>query len=200
MTDLSYRERIAARQERELLKRRSATGVAIGSILTLEGLYRVLLAPGANDRLWTAAGIAGATILLLTFVAPATMAPLERALRFVGHWIFQGLLSLVLVLVYFLFFVPLGGVLRERYPIVEWEAAKPDLGATGWEEKRLQRTAAREGEKRRPLLLLPLLLLSYFARERQFVVIPVVLLLVILGLVLLFLQTSAIAPFIYTLF
>jgi hypothetical protein len=200
LTELSYRQRLVVRNERDLLKRRSATGVVLGCVLAFEGVYRLLFKPGADDRFWTAAAIAGAVILLLTIVIPATMAPFERAMRFVGHWIFKGLLSLLLILVYFLFFVPLGAVLRKRYPTSEWEGTKPNLGKSGWEDKRLERTAAREGEKRRPLLLLPLILLSYFAKERQFVLMPVVLLLVILGLVLLFLQTSAIAPFIYTLF
>jgi hypothetical protein len=200
LTEGSYRRRLAERREREVLQRRSATGVVLGCVVAFEGFYRLLFKTGVHDALWTTAAIAGVVILALTLVAPVTIAPAEKALRFAGQSLFKALLSALLVVIYFVFFVPLGRALRKRYPLTSWSDAAPDLGVTGWEEKRLQRTAAREGEQRRPLLLLPLLLLSYLARERQFVLMPVVLLLVILGLVLLFVQTSAIAPFIYTLF
>jgi len=53
---------------------------------------------------------------------------------------------------------------------------------------------------RRYLLLQPIVVLGFFIRRGHILLVPVVILLMILGLILFFVQTSALAPFIYTLF
>ncbi|MCU1349431.1 MAG: hypothetical protein JWO56_2461 [Acidobacteria bacterium] len=200
MTELPYLRARRVRTEAQALKRRAATGIVLGFALLLQGLYRLFFVVGSNDALWRGVAWGGAIVLMLTILAPDTMAAPEAVMHWVGNHLFNVLLKALLVVVYLLLLVPLAPWVRKKYPVMSWGDAKPAFGPAGWEEKTLVRTNAAHGEKRRPLLLLPLILLGYFARQRQFVLMPVLLVMIILGLVLLFLQTSAIAPFIYTLF
>jgi hypothetical protein len=188
LTESAYLDRLALRGRNKAVQRCAAVGVIAGTLLFVTGLYFYYLVPNVNDRAWRAAIEAGGVILLLTLLAPTALTPLETTIRRMGHLVFHALLLGVLALLFFAFVVPAGAFMRRR------------VSASGWEDKIVRTTAARAGGGRRSLLVLPFFVVSYFIQERHYVLLPVVLLMIIAGLALLFLQTSALAPFIYTLF
>ena len=200
-TFLARREsRLASKRLTQLL----VLGYGIGLIALVLGMCKYFFVAGASSALWGAVAWFGGAALLVTAIVPFIWQWPEKVIHRFGNWLGHGVMTALLVLVYFLFFWPVGALIRVvkgSRPIYEW-GATPASGMQGWQTKELPRdvaTAERavRGGKRRVGFLG---VLVFFVRRRLYFLIPVLVVLVSLGIALFFLQTSALAPFIYTLF
>ena len=120
----------------------------------------------------------------------------------------QGRLVMIVLLtvVYFGLISPLGLWERRRrggtHPFHSWDKTPPTL-TTGWEAlpqstpDNIASEAQRSGS--RSLISLFAETLIFFAERGHYLLLPVLLFLLLLGLILFFVQTSALAPFIYTI-
>lgn len=114
------------------------------------------------------------------------------------------LFSLILILSYFLLILPVGILLRKLQKSTSfytWTHERlPKVG--GWTDWRSQESIKtfQQGAKKRPLLLQLAWVVAYFFRRGHYLLLPVLVLLLVLGLILFFIKASALAPFIYTLF
>jgi len=88
-------------------------------------------------------------------------------------------------------------------PIYRWSGEVPK-NIEGWIEKeaatRQDSFVPREQIRRGFMLRHPFSVLGFFVSRGQMFFVPVLIFLLILGLVLFFVQSSSLAPFIYTLF
>lgn len=192
------------REESRELTQQLALGYGAGFILLALGAYKYFMGIGAADGLWAAAMVAGLLCILATLVAPALIKGPEAGLRRFGNLVGHALMNIVLATIYLAVIWPVGAALRARKgadPIYEWDRTPP-AGMEGWHAKRLPhdlqgQPGASAGTVRRVGMVG---VLSFFARRGQLIFVPVLLVLVSLGIVLFFIQTSALAPFIYTLF
>ena len=114
--------------------------------------------------------------------------------------------TVLLTVVYLTLIWPLGWWERKRcgtsHPFHGWDITPPSL-TTGWEalpEFTVQAVANRSmmSGSRSPVWLL-LETLAFFARRGHYLLLPVLVLLLLLGLILFFVQSSVLAPFIYTI-
>ena len=197
----SFLERRDLRAASEALTRHLVLGYGIGMIALLLGCYRYFVVGGASARAWAFVAGLGVVILLGTLVLPSAWAAPERGIRRFGNFVGHGLMTALLVLVYYLVVWPLGTLarlFRGSHPIYEWKDTPPRM--EGWSTKELPGDVRKAQSKGRAVRAGLFGVIVFFARARNFFLIPALIILVSLGIALFFLQTSALAPFIYTLF
>jgi hypothetical protein len=191
------------REESRQLTQQLVLGYGIGFLLIGAGAYKYFMSVGAWDAMWQFAMGAGALSVLLTLVVPSVWRAPEAVLRIVGNLVGHRVFGAVLAVFYFVGIWPVGALMRATrgtHPIYIWKE-QPPADMEGWKDKRLpfdipQDGAGGLGRKRTSLYSV----LSFFVRRGYVIFVPILLILVSLGIALFFLQTSALAPFIYTLF
>ncbi|MDC3279515.1 DUF5989 family protein [Gammaproteobacteria bacterium] len=99
---------------------------------------------------------------------------------------------------------PVGVLIRKTSgtdPIYEW-GENSLITREGWRKKNIPSEVSliSNGETTSSGQIGVWSVLKFFIQVKQFLLLPVLLILVTLGIVLFFLQTSALAPFIYTIF
>jgi len=205
LTRQSFLERRALRAASRELTQMLVLGYALGLAALGLGLYKFYIAQDALDDFWMVVAWLGAGAVLATLLAPFIWRGPERLLRRLGNWLGGKIMAAILALVYYAFFWPVGALLRATqgsHPIYAWESTA-DADMEGWRDKVLPADLAcvQSASGRRGLRRLGLFnVLVFFARRGHFFLIPALLVLVSIGIALFFLQTSALAPFIYTLF
>jgi hypothetical protein len=196
------------RRYRELsrqLTQQIVLGYAFGSILLIFSAFKYFLSIGSYDIFWLAAMCIGAVFIAITLIAPFLVRPLERFLRLMGNMVGRAVMFCLLIVTYYLLIAPVGFLLRRMNgtkPIYSWKE-RPLSHMEGWHDKALPHDVAElaaSGGKNKYARTGLTSVMLFFARGGKLIFIPAVLLLVVFGLVLFFLQTSVIAPFIYTLF
>jgi hypothetical protein len=135
-------------------------------------------------------------------------------LRDLPHRLWMGLahlqgrlvMNVLLTIVYFTLIWPLGAIERQRrggsHPFHRWNFA-PTARSVGWEEFTQSMTSDNSNpvtsSGSRSLIRLFVETLTFFVRRGHYLLIPVLVALLLLGLILFFIQTSVLAPFIYTI-
>jgi hypothetical protein len=196
----TYLDRLAARTALFTLKRQIAFGLAVSTILLVVGAWKYLVVVGANDALWLFLFGIGAGGLLLARTLPTAWSLPERAasrlFQTVGSWLF----ATALTILYFAIVTPVGlAMRRSRGPgVSRWTRAAPASRST-WEVKQSP-AGSSVRQSSRSLLESFLFVLQYFHSRRQYVLLPFLVIVLAFGLLLFFVKSSALAPFIYTLF
>ncbi|MGK7933878.1 MAG: DUF5989 family protein [Microcystaceae cyanobacterium] len=204
LTKYNYLRRWRERKRIGRTKQLITFGMTLGLLITLFSGFQYLFVIGANDTLWWFLLTTGIVIFLLSFIIPSSISPIEKLLRLITQWIGKTIFLLMLVLIYFILVFPVGLVLRSvkgTEPFYTWEKTC-ELTVKGWVKKELTediKTFDKSSQKL-PLILQPIKIISYFSRNGHYLFIPLLILMLILGLVMFFVQTSSLAPFIYTLF
>jgi hypothetical protein len=195
-----FLERHRARTLLSEMKRHAAFGVAISTVAIGVGAWRYFFVVGANDTFWLGCMIAGVAGMLVARVFPAAWSLPEkyasRLLQKAGSLLFLLLLSML----YFAVVTPVGMAMRRRLggAPARWSGRPPEVG-TVWVPK--GRGAARaQPAARRSLFRNAMDVMSYFHSNGHYVLMPFIVIVLSLGLLLFFVKSSALAPFIYTLF
>lgn len=200
----SFLARKRLREQSRELTQHLVLGFGLGLILLFLGAYKYYISIEAWDVLWKVSIGFGAGAILGTLLFPSIWRGPEALLRRFGNWVGHALMKVLLAGTYFVFIWPVGVLLRATKgttPIYEWGSIPPK-GMEGWHEKKLPYdlpdTSGVDASKGGRTGFLKVLV--FFVRRGHIIFIPVLILLVSLGIALFFLQTSALAPFIYTLF
>ena len=203
-TPSGYLMRLRERTGFLALKRQIVLGLVGGWLLLLLGGFRWLYVATARRNTSLALVIAGAALFGLGLLWPRGLAGVEKSIRAATGWIGKTVLLAFLSVTYFLIITPVGVVwraLRGRDPFYGWTGAAP-TGMQGWVPKSVvddHRSASSEASLR-GLSSQIFVVVGYFVRNGHFVLVPVVVFLLLAGLVLFFVKSSALAPFLYTLF
>ena len=186
------------------LKRQIVLGLVGGWLLLLIGGFRYFYEVRARGPVAIALVAAGCVLFGMGLVWPQGLAGAERGVRAGTSWIGKSILLAFLSLTYFVVITPVGlawRALRGSHPFYAW-TGDPPAGMEGWVPKSVvddARAASAEAGLRR-LATQPFFVVGYFVRNGHFMLLPVVVFLLVAGLVLYFVKSSALAPFIYTLF
>jgi len=198
-----YLARRSARLALEALKKEIVFGMVISSMLLAVGTWHRYLVVGANDPLWATVAVVGVLGWCVTLVLPSLWKGPEYALglamRKLGAWLF----AVVLTALYVAFVVPVGWLLRRTSgtgPIVAWDNPEAIPRGEGWRAKEVTFEARIGGRGKPNLARRFLAVLQFFARRGHWLFLPLLVVLLALGIVLFFVKSSALAPFIYTLF
>ncbi|HSY53573.1 MAG TPA: DUF5989 family protein [Opitutaceae bacterium] len=194
-----YLLRLKIRRAREIRRRQVGLGLIGGWLLLLVGAFKWFYAANSSQTAAVAFLITGAVLLVAGLLRPSLLRPVESTLRAAGNWIGRGIFSVLLGVAYLCVITPVGLAMRVGRGSAPFYYGK---GVTeGWTPKITDdRSPAGTSDNYRPLLLQPLVVFAYFIRLRRFILIPVLVFLLVAGLVLFFVKSSALAPLIYTLF
>jgi Family of unknown function (DUF5989) len=202
LTKNGYLERLANRRAKHDLRQLVIFGLVLGWGLLLIGAAKFFFTVGAIATLWLVAMAAGVVILGVAVIAPTLLRPLERGWMAVGTKIGHLILSAILLVVYFTSFAAIGAYMRRTrglHPFYAWSSADFS-GHEGWVPKELSSLPIDVNDQKRATIFQLVRVMNYFVRHGKMIYIPTLIVLLTLGILLFFLQTSALAPFIYTLF
>jgi hypothetical protein len=197
-----YLRDLAMRREAMAIRRQIVYGLAVGWVLLLVPGFLYFCVPSRFDPLWSALMVLGAIHLAAAVVLPQVLEWPEQLWTRVARWQGWLVMTILLSVIYFALLWPVSLVSRRRTRgFVAWETHPADL-QSAWQPIELIPTEADAVTTTRSRSL-PLLLagvVGFFFRRGDYLLVLIVILLVVLGLVLYFVQSSALAPFIYTLF
>jgi hypothetical protein len=195
-----YMKRLNLRREQAALKNNVIFGLTIGWVFTLLGAFKTwILLEGGVAPLLFAVGLA---FLGTTLIAPGLMVYPHRVMKAIATFVGTNLFKAVLTVIYFVTILPAGLIYQKKNnhePFYSWSDSNPPA-IEGWTNKEASDENGKTSEYSLPGWLQPLSVVIYFARHSQLLFLPCLIILLMLGLVGIFVQSSALAPFIYTLF
>ena len=195
----SYIERKKRRDAIEEEKNHIIFGLMGGIILMLVGGLNWLSAgQGFGEIVCVCVTALGLLLVLLAIVVPALLRYPYKAFRFFGNTAGKAVFAILLTALYVLLILPVGLILRRK---------REAQGYFTWEQppaprslfRTIDHTAAAKTGKASYFGIV-YRLLSIFAANRKFILIPIVIILVIAGLILFFVSSNVMTAFIYTIF
>jgi hypothetical protein len=199
-----YLRDLALRREALAIRRQIVYGLVMGWFLFLVAGFLYFCVPSRFewlDRLWSALMALGGLHLAAAVIVPQALYWPERIWTRIARWQGWLIMTALLSVIYFALIWPAGCLSRRRTRgFVSWEM-HPTAVQSAWQT--IELVEADPGATTTDYRSLPLLLagvIGFFFRRGDYLVVLIVILLVVLGLVLYFVQSSALAPFIYTLF
>jgi hypothetical protein len=197
-----YLQSLALRREALAIRRQTVYGLVMGWFLTLVAGFLFYCVRGSLDWLWGALLLMGLAHLILAAVLPQALAWPERLWIAIARWQGWLVMTILLTLVYYTLICPAAQFSRRRTRgFIHWDD-QPPKSTSAWEPIDLAGadTPLALGSRYRSLPLLLASVIGFFFRRGNLVLLAIVILLSLLGLTLFFVQNSALAPFIYTLF
>ncbi len=197
-----YMQQLSLRREAAEVQRLVMYGLTLGWIFFLVGSFLLCCVPSRFDWLWTAVALVGLAHLALAVIIPQALAWPERVWMTIARWQGHLVMTVLLTIVYFALIWPASRVSR-RYQrgFFGWQGKQPDT-KTAWETMDLRAvdspSVSRSGYRSLPVLLAGII--GFFFRRGNYILLPIIVLLILLGLVLFIVQNSVLAPFIYPLF
>ena len=219
-----YAVALAERRQAARVEQLAQFGLAIGCAFALTGTFGWLCVVSSFDGLWLTMLFVGLVLMVLgTWLPEALEYPCQWWMT-LAHWQGRFVMTVLLTVIYFTLIVPAGLLLRRRngtHPFHSWSGSLP-MEVLGWEPlaprdnpdhfKRsdsavdaglaMKVTALRDFTRsdRRSLPRLLLATLGFFYARGHYLMLPILIVLLGMGLLLFFVQGSVLAPFIYTLF
>lgn len=201
-----YLRELADRREAEQIRQLTSFGLTIGWLFTLTGGFCWFCVVSQIDWFWHSLLLAGVALILLGTLLPQALEVPHRAWMSLAHLQGRLVMSVVLTIFYLALITPLGWWERRRHrgssPFHSWQETPPQV-ITAWEKlptaEQPETAATYRRRKARSLISLFAETLAFFFRRGHYLLLPILILLLVLGLVLFFVQTSALAPFIYTI-
>jgi hypothetical protein len=203
---MQYLEQLLYRRRQIAIKNQAIFGIVLGSLLMLFGGWNYYLAITEYTALWKATLITG---ILAFFIAVACPALMEKPYRFFNKAseIFgKAIFSVAIGFIYFAIVFPFGLLARvkmHRNPFHHWDKMPPQFLDVTWEDKSIeeQKYNYTPGAQSKLGFYFSFLnVISFFLKKRYIIIIPSLVVLILLGIMFFFIQGSALAPFIYTLF
>ncbi len=206
LTRSRYLRRLDERRETDEFRQLTNFGLTIGWLFTLLGGFCWFCVISQIDWFWRMMMTAGLVLLFLGTVLPQLLYWPRRLWMGLAHLQGRLVMTVLLTVVYFGLMSPLGWWERRRrggsHPFYSWDTNRPTL-TTGWETLPQTTPDSIAGDVQqngsRSLVSLFAETLMFFAERGHYLLLPVLLLLLMLGMILFFVQTSALAPFIYTI-
>lgn len=199
-----YGRQLAERRLRARIRELAQFGLVVGWVLFFGGAFGYYCLRLVPDAVFVGCMGLGIIVASIAVVLPQTLSGASRVWIWLARWQGWVVMTALLAILYFVVFWPAGSWQRWRRgsrPFYHW-GDSPPADLVGWEhlEDTGSEAIVSQGARNRSLVAIIGATVSLFVRQRNYVAIPVIVLLLVMGLVFYFVQTSALAPFIYTLF
>jgi hypothetical protein len=198
----AYLQQLALRRQAAEIRRLIVYGLTLGWILTLVASVLFFCVKSRFDWLWGFLIVIGILHLVAAVVLPQALLWPERAWMTIARWQGHLVMTLMLTLVYYLLLWPASRFARgQTAGFFRW-SDPPPLTSTSWQPIDLaaSESDAVSSSRYRSLPLLLASVIGFFFRRGNYILLPIIVLLIVLGLVLFIVQSSVLAPFIYPLF
>jgi len=185
----------------EELKSQIIFGLMGGAILMAAGALNWLSSyKGPREIACICIFTLGAVFFLLAVIVPSLLKYPYKAFRFFGNTVGKAIFAAMLAILYFLFIFPVGLFLRrkrEAQGYFAWDGAPPQPRSMFAD---IVQTHGPPHAAKASYFGILYKLLSVFAANRKYILIPAVIVLAIVGLILFFVSSNVMTAFIYTIF
>lgn len=197
--NVGYMQRLREKNYKEVLKEDILFGLVFGWTLFLIGSFKYFIL--LEKKVWFWAALVGIFFLISSVALPQLLRPLRKAIKFIAVKIGTEFFKIILAIIYFAVVTPIGLLwqrIEGKDPFYTWKSSPPER-FEGWCEKRINIEELNTSNKILTLFY-PIKVFSYFVIHSELVILPCLILFMILGLMTILVQSSGIAPMIYTLF
>ncbi len=179
-------------------------GITGGFFISLLSFLRAVSAENWTVFIWFTLLVVGFLMIITALIYPLALYPVQKLLSLIVGWTLRGALTILLSVLYVVYFIPAGLILRtnrKRFGFFEWKD-KAQQKNTYFVEKvhteRLENERKREkkygaGEKIRDRIFL-------LREHGLLLLLPLIIFLFILGILFAFASSGIAEYFIYTLF
>jgi hypothetical protein len=197
-----YLQQLALRREAAEIRRLIVYGLTIGWILALVAGFLFFCVKSRFDWLWCSLMVLGCLHLAAAVVLPQALIWPERIWMTVARWQGHVVMTVLLTAVYYLLLWPASRFSRRQTTGFYRWTDQPAKSSSSWQTIDLTAddTPAAANARYRGLPMLLAGVIGFFFRRGNYILLPILILLLILGLVLFIVQSSVLAPFIYPLF
>jgi len=186
------------RLDERKVKDSSLFGLASGTMLILISFLRWIVSYSNMAYLWEVLGVIGFFLFMSGALVPQCITWFYNRICCIGNKIGNIIFSTLLFIVYGFFVIPTSLFMRNRknnYSYILWDDEYKGEETSCFSPWRQKQKVEAKGIRGAAFGLI-----QYLIFNGKIIFIPVVIILLIIGIVLFFVSSSVVAPFIYTLF
>ena len=204
MTD-TYINEIKQKKEKEALKEEILFGQGMGIVLIIiAGLKYLTTTHIIVEYISIFLFAFGLIILLLGIVFPYALYYPSKWMKKIINKIFLAVLLIILTMIYLLVLLPVALIKRKKwasdYGFFSWNDDTNNIKWKGFLPRVNTMENSQKTEKRTNRIGMIVKIVNYFIERKNFILIPLLCLLLLTGLLFFFVTSSVITPMIYTLF
>jgi len=178
------------RDNKEKEKNNYYFGLSFGLIITLITFAIIVCYDSKHDKILVPLGIFGVIIILMAIIYPNSLSILRKIFSFIGNLLVKVLFSIVLTIIYFILVTPVGIFIRKKQ---HHSTINSNFIDYSYNDNVIN-------IDKHSFIYQIIRVFKFFFNEQYIVFMPVLIVLVLVAILLIFVQSNAIAPFIYTLF
>lgn len=197
----TYLSNLKERRLEKEVKDCAAFGIILGGILFIINGWFYWFTPNGDNPALPYLLIISALMFICGIIIPQLLYYPQKLLTSIGNYIFLIFFKILLLATYILIILPSSLVYRGRKtsPFYSWNDTM-SIKAGEWTEKVFNYSNEKCHKYSNTKIFQYLNVVKFFIDKKQWVLIPILIALLIFGLIFTFIQSSLIAPLIYTLF
>lgn len=187
----SYIEKRRIRLERFRERENFIFGITMGFILLLLNIYIFLSRydNSSKDQFNVFFMVIGTILILLAVIYPNILDPLHKLFKAIFNVIGKILISILLTIIYFLLVYPIGLIMQKKNKSID-----ENTNFTNYDGN-------VEFTSKNSFMIFKIFgVFKIFTDERYMLMLPLIIVLLLFSILFIFVQSSVITPFIYTLF
>lgn len=201
----TYIENKNQKKEKEDLRQEILFGQVTGLIITIVAFLHFLSTTNKVDEVIMKIFMIMGTIFFVTgIVFPYALYYPSKWIKAFINKVFQGLLIGILTIIYIVFVLPIGLIYRKKwrkeYEFFSWNSTNQKLKERGFRKRKNSDEEEIDEIKRNNKIKSVTKIVGYFIEKKQFILIPILCTLILLGFLFFFVTSSVVTPMIYTLF
>lgn len=189
MTSKTYISRVKEREFKKEIKDCAAFGIMTCGILMLISGWFYFFTMSDYHNAWLCILIISTVMFICGVVIPQLLYYPQKLISAVGNFIFLVFFRFLLIIVYILTILPIGLIHKNT----------PDMNLQDWTNKVFDYSLSGNYKYHHNKLIHCLNIVKFFINKKQWFLIPAIIILLVLGLIFAFVQSSLFLPFIYTI-
>lgn len=201
MTD-EYINNKRYKNEKSILKEEIYFGQILGIIIIILSILNLFSTTNLMvSNLMICTIILGVSLVIIGLIFPYFLYYPSKAFKFVTNKILYFIFLIILFVIYVLLILPIGifaqKKLRKKYGFYHW--SEEFIGQSeGFKKSDIKYIDYNKNKKNKLKNIIEIIM--YFVTSKQYLFLPLLFLLIIVGLLFFFVTSSVVAPMIYTLF
>lgn len=200
----NYIDSINKKREKENLKQEVIFGQTIGIIIVIICTLKYCSTKNLITSNILLAFIGFGILLFITgLVFPYILYYPSKFLKFITNKIFNLIFSIILLITYILFIIPIslivGKKYRKKYDFYTWNGSSKNIKFNGFTKKELNYIDYNNDNLPTRIKIIRQIV-NHFFNTKQYALIPIIFILIFIGLLFFFITSNIVSPMIYTIF
>lgn len=196
----TYLDRLKDRKLNKEVKDCAAFGIFFGGVLFLLSAWFHLFSDVPHQTMWHYLLRISLLMMILGLVIPQSLYYPQKIVSSFGNFVFTTIFKGLLLILYFIIIYPTAIIFGKNInsTFYYWKDINT-VCSEGWSDKVFNYAYANTLKGHNNVLLRSLNILNFFIQKKLWFLIPAIIAILIFGLVFSFIQSSLIAPLIYTI-